>query len=352
MEDADNVLLVLHHHGLRDLQLQLVSVERRPTQGTLDFPYEVGVLKLPHREVHAHRYPGTLAVLVAPLSRLAAGLLQHPLPDGDDKAGFFGNLDELRGHHEAAPRMSPSHQGLHLGNGVGIERHLGLIVDLEAALFDRPPEIFLELEALEGPGVHAGTEHLVAPFGPLGLIQGCVRVPQEVGRPYGATVTKGDPHAGGDGDFVLGDGERLVQGRQQTLRDTDRSTRIPEVCEQDGELVPTETGGAVPRAETVAYAQAHLDQEPVTQVVPEAIVYDLEVVQVYEEYGDDPAGALGVGQLLLQAIEEEGTVRQIGQGIVQSLVAALLVGALEAVGEQVRDDGHDHEGQQTEGRDV
>jgi hypothetical protein len=27
--------------------------------------------------------------------------------------------------------------------------------------------------------------------------------------------------------------------------------------------------------------------------MPEAVVYDLEVVQVYKEYGDDPAGTLG-----------------------------------------------------------
>src|SRR5215203_1676115 len=101
-------------------------------QGALDFVDQVGILELPHREVHAHRYPGTVAVLVAPLCCLAASFLQHPLPDGDDEAGLFGDLDELRGHHEAVSRVSPPHQGLHFGYGASIERNLGLVVDLEA----------------------------------------------------------------------------------------------------------------------------------------------------------------------------------------------------------------------------
>ena len=53
------------------------------------------------------------------------------------------------------------------------------MVELEAAPFDRPPEIFRKLE---GPGVHAGTKHLVSPFGSLDLIQGRVHVPKEVGH--------------------------------------------------------------------------------------------------------------------------------------------------------------------------
>jgi hypothetical protein len=73
----------------------------------------------------------------------------------------------------------PSHQSLHFGYRASIERHLGLIVQLEAAPFDRPPEIYLKLE---GSSVHAGTKHLVSPFGSLDLIQGRVRIPKEVGR--------------------------------------------------------------------------------------------------------------------------------------------------------------------------
>jgi hypothetical protein len=126
------------------------------------------------------------------------------------------------------------------------------------------------------------------------------------------------------------------------LRDADRGVRVPKVCEQDGELIPTETGGTIPRPETVAYAPAHLDQKPVAKVVPQAIVYDLEVVQVYKKHSDNPVDTFGASQLLLQTIEKQGAVRQAGQGIVQSLVAALPVGAVEALGEQIRDDGHDH----------
>src|SRR5215211_246453 len=93
---------------------------------------------------------------------------------------------------------------------------------------------------------------------------------------------------------------------EEALCNTDCSARIPKVREQDGEFIPAETGGAIPRSETVAYAPAHLDQKPVAQVVSQAIVYDLEVVQIYEKYGYDLAGLLGANQLLLQTIEKEG----------------------------------------------
>jgi hypothetical protein len=91
-EDADNVLLILYHHGLRNLQHQLVRIERRPTQGTLDFVGQIRILELPHREVHSHGYRGRVAVLVALLCCSAASFLQHPLPKGDE-AGFLGDLE-------------------------------------------------------------------------------------------------------------------------------------------------------------------------------------------------------------------------------------------------------------------
>jgi hypothetical protein len=40
--------------------------------------------------------------------------------------------NELRGHHVAASRESPPHQGLHFGYRADIQRNLELIVDLEA----------------------------------------------------------------------------------------------------------------------------------------------------------------------------------------------------------------------------
>jgi hypothetical protein len=90
-------------------------------------------------------------------------------------------------------------------------------MNLEAAPIDRSPEIFLELEAPEGPGKRTRTEHLVSFFGPLGPIQSRVRVPKEVERPCSVTSTQGDSHAGGDVNFVLGDDERLAQGPEEAL---------------------------------------------------------------------------------------------------------------------------------------
>ena len=75
----------------------------------------------------------------------------------------------------------------------------------------------------------------------------------------GVNVAQGDTHAGGDGNLVLADSERFAQYLEEALRDADRGARVPKVCEQDGELIPAETGGTIPRPKTVAYARAHLD---------------------------------------------------------------------------------------------
>ena len=44
-------------------------------------------------------------------------------------------------------------------------------------------------------------------------------------------------------------------------------------------------------------------------MLPEAIVYDLEVVQIYEEYVDNPADTLSCAQQLLQTTQEQNAIR-------------------------------------------
>src|SRR3712207_8926644 len=52
------------------------------------------------------------------------------------------------------------------------------------------------------------------------------------------------------------------------------------------------------------------DQQAVAGGVAEAVVDQLEPVQVEEEDGDREGGAGGAGQRLLEPVEEEGAVRQ------------------------------------------
>ena len=58
-----------------------------------------------------------------PGAELRAGLLQHPLPDGQDEPGRLGNGDELRRGHLAVQRVLPAQQNLGA-------QHMPCLVDL------------------------------------------------------------------------------------------------------------------------------------------------------------------------------------------------------------------------------
>ena len=70
------------------------------------------------------------------------------------------------------------------------------------------------------------------------------------------------------------------------------------------------------------------DQQPVPGVVTEAVVDDLEAVDVGKEHGHARRPPTKPGQGERQPVEEQGPVRQLGQGVVQGLVGESLLGPL------------------------
>ena len=77
--------------------------------------------------------------------------------------------------------------------------------------------------------------------------------------------------------------------------------------------------------------------------MPEAVVDQLELVEVQEEHRDRGSATVGDREGVLEAIEEEVSVRQPGEGIVERLVLGALLGrpALDGVGEDVGDRLHE-----------
>ena len=80
---------------------------------------------------------------------------------------------------------------------------------------------------------------------------------------------------------------------------------------EHGELVAAEPGDQVLLADGAAQALGDLDQQPVAGLVAEAVVDDLEVVEVEEEDGDALARVGGP----LQRGDERGAVRQAGESV-------------------------------------
>ena len=62
-------------------------------------------LQLTHGDVHRH---GEVVAEAVPRRGLAAGLGEHPLPDGDDHPGLLQHRDELGGTDDPTRRVAPA----------------------------------------------------------------------------------------------------------------------------------------------------------------------------------------------------------------------------------------------------
>ena len=120
------------------------------------------------------------------------------------------------------------------------------------------------------------------------------------------------------------DVEREPQLLLDSLRDPRRRAAIADVVEEDGELVAAQAGHGVVDAKAADEPRGEADQEPVSREVAQAVVHELETVEVEEEHGEAvlvPPAAVRHG--LTQTVEEQRPVGQSGEGIVEGVVEDL-----------------------------
>ena len=170
----------------------------------------------------------------------------------------------------------------------------------------------------------------------LGGIQGGVRVlEQPLGRVGVGRVQTG-PDAGRHVQVVIVDLERPRQRQPKCAGDrpgcgVDRlvGAVVRRAVHQHQELVAALPGNHVIGSDRASQAGRHLHQKLVADLVAEAVVYQLEVVQVDEEHRQAGAGALGVGDADAQMLLEQRSVRQVGEFVVHCLVSQPGLGVLE-----------------------
>ncbi len=127
----------------------------------------------------------------------------------------------------------------------------------------------------------------------------------------------------------------LGERGEDPLGDDDDVLRPVEAVEQHGELVAAEARDGVGRAHALAQALGDRDQQLVADRVAERVVDGLEVVDVDEQHGD---GRIGLGERLVDAVDEQRAVGQTRERVVVGLVLELVLelaqlpdGLLEAV---------------------
>src|SRR6185437_14496129 len=88
-------------------------------------------------------------------------------------------------------------------------------------------------------------------------------------------------------------------------------------------LITAEARQGILRPHTLPQPLRHLDEELVPGGMPQAIVDHLETVEIEEEDGEVLVAPGGAREGMVETVEQEGTVWQPGEGIVECLVPQL-----------------------------
>ena len=134
---------------------------------------------------------------------LLAGRTQDPFPDRQDEPGFFQQRDEFVGRYQAAPRALPAQQRFHAGDSTVGKINLGLVMEPEFFVFQRPAQLGFQRKALPCHGVHLRGVILevVAPLA-FGMMKRRIRILDQHCRFHPVKRINADSGAGRDKNFA------------------------------------------------------------------------------------------------------------------------------------------------------
>ena len=169
------------------------------------------------------------------------------------------------------------------GCPAAVELHHGLVVHAQLVGPQGPPQFGLRLQPPQGGPGHVGVEELVAGPAPvLGHVHGDVGVAEQV---LGSLTRAGhgDANAGRHEQVSAQQREGRPEGLSDAIGDGDGARRVRDAVDEHEELVASHPGHRVARTKAVLDAAGHVDEELVARLVPEAVVHDLEAVEVEEQ---------------------------------------------------------------------
>ena len=102
-----------------------------------------------------------------------------------------------------------------------------------------------------------------------------------------------------------GDHETSLEDRDDSLSDANRRISLVRILEEDGELVAAEPRSRIRRTKYEVQPVRDAAQQLVSCGVTEAVVDDLEIVEVEEDHPERFAVPLMACQRMLQPVEKE-----------------------------------------------
>ena len=237
-----------------------------------------------------------------------------------------------RGTDDPHAGALPAHECLDPGDLAGPQVDLGLVVEPELVARERPPEVVVEGEPLGGAQSHAVLEDLVAVLAPpFRLVHRHVRVAQQVLAPRGTPVPtppERDPDARRRVEVPPCNAHRRVEGGRDPGRHRPDLLRAGGVLQEHGELVAPEPGRRISRLEGRSDEPCDRHEQLVAGLVPQGVVYDLEVVQVHEYDCERSPVVLRPLQGVTEPIHKQGAIGEAGEHVVKGLVGEPVLQAL------------------------
>ena len=96
------------------------------------------------------------------------------------------------------------------------------------------------------------------------------------------------------------------------------------LAEDQDEFITPVAGHGIRIAQTIPQAVGHFDQQPVADPMPEAVVHELEIVEIDKGQRPPVAAPLRLAQHLLQPVLQQVAVGQAGQRVMRCLIFQLL----------------------------
>ena len=127
-----------HRDSFGDLEGQPVRLDFEVAERAGDHLLERVVFDVAWGDVQRD---ADIDALSLPPAQLLQRSVDHPGGERVDDPSLLRHRDEAVGRHQALPRMVPADQRLDHANRAGGERDLGLVVQHELALRDRPAQL-------------------------------------------------------------------------------------------------------------------------------------------------------------------------------------------------------------------
>ena len=322
IEHCQRPLDVAHQHAFGDFQFEVFRRQAGFLQHRHDQCGEILFAEQAGRDVDGDaqfRIAGS-----APGGGLVAGLAQHEPGDLADQAVFFGQRNEAHRRNAAELGAVPAHQGLEAERpAVGID--LGLVDDVQFVLLDRPAQGGIECQPVAGFDVERfGVELELALAQLLGVMHGRVRMTQQDFEVDAVVGKEADAEAAIDAHFLAFEHDRRTDGILDAVQDVQRVAQPTVVAEDEHEFVAAVAGDGVRIAQAGFQPAGDFDQQFVAGAMTEAVVDELEVVEIDESQRALGRPPLRQTQHLLQTVLQQVPVGQAGERIVRRLVFQLL----------------------------